>query len=168
MRPPIASMAGALIIAFAAAACASSGAAPAVGAERACTPVSVDSAFAALAPVYRDCDVDRPATVASTGARPDLRPQLTQQCMSAELEFVVDERGRPLPDPVHIVRTNSREFAQALIDVLPSWRYTPAEKNGEAVRQVVRLQQSVQVRFVAAPMGTTPVVSGSTVAPQPC
>jgi hypothetical protein len=122
----------------------------------------VDSAFASLGQVYRDCDVDREATRIANGAHIDLVGVTARPCMSVDLEFVVDENGRAIPAPVVIVRTTSRDFGDAVAASVPSWRYTPAQKDGNPVRQLVKTHEMVQTRTVVVRSNSpVPPTSGS-------
>lgn len=139
-------------------ACASGGGAPpVVGASgRACSVTRVDSAFLALGTVYRDCDVDRPAIRTSMGGHPDFTAVQPLACMSVDLEFIVDEDGKPIPAPLHVLRATSEDFAEAIVATVPGWHYAPAMKDGHPVRQVVHAHEVVQTRVVVAPAGSLP------------
>ena len=154
---------GAVCIAVVTACASGGGAPPAVGASgRSCSVDKVDSTFAALGQVYRDCDVDRMATRIATGAHPDLAGVTARPCMSADVEFVVDENGRVISAPVVVVRATSTEFGDAIAATVGSWRYQPAEKDGHPVRQIVKDHEMVQTRTVVVRQGSSPPpMSGS-------
>jgi hypothetical protein len=88
-------------------------------------------------PVYRACQVDKPAMVAN--AVTDLRFKATPgrtTCFSAEIEFVVDTLGSPEIRTVHVVRASDPDFADAIIASIRDWRYEPAQLGGHTVRQI--------------------------------
>jgi hypothetical protein len=127
-----------------------------------CDLLSGDSSFAQRGPVYLACAVDRPATL--MGARPTLAwPLGPDQCVSAEVRFVVDTAGAPEPALVQITRTNDPSFARAYARSIASRRYEPALRGGTAVRQIVTDGQ------ISANMITrTPIVPGQVVSRPPC
>ncbi len=154
---------GAAALAVAAAACASTGstasggAAPvaslgtgAYGAAE-CSPATVDSVFASVAPVYRNCDVNRPAMARDTSVFLNDLPPQGQSCLSAVVEFVVGANGLTLPQPTKIVQTNSPAFARALLRSVERWRYVPAERNGKPVRQLIRLEAATRATSALDP-----------------
>lgn len=53
------------------------------------------------------------------------------------LEFVVDERGTPIPETLRVVRTTDSNYSNAIVADVPSWRYAPAQRNGSVVKQLV-------------------------------
>jgi hypothetical protein len=102
-----------------------------------CTdPVPTD--FAALGTVYVDCQVDRRAVPEPTRPAPPTGFTPAQACGSVLIEFVVDEAGRPIADPIRVVRSNDSRLLEAMRADLHLKRYKPAIKNGVPVRQVVQ------------------------------
>ncbi len=147
--------------------CASSGAVGVNG--RSCTPATVDSTYAALGVVYRNCDVDSPAVAISTNIRPDLQGATALSCMSATVQFVVDEHGHVIPAGATVVRTNLTAFGRMVLDDVPQWTYRPAVKDGVPVRQLVQIKKTVQTSVTRVPVGRAPPTrSGSTIAPEDC
>jgi hypothetical protein len=145
------------------AACASGG-----GAKRSesCGLRTSDSTFLARGPVYRDCAVDRRATATST-RNPDFRPpSYRTTCYYANVEFVVDPTGHVEEGTPRVVSTNETSLGQALLDVVPSWRYEPAQLNGVPVRQIVTEHRAIGVGTVVVPKGSGPP-SGLPAANQP-
>lgn len=106
-----------------------------------CSVAVVDSAWLTAGPVYRDCDVERPA-VAKTMGRPSFAFPRELSCAIVELEFVVDSTGRPRPETARIISTNSTEYAERLLETLPRWRYAPARRAGAPVSQVVHVRHA--------------------------
>ena len=51
--------------------------------------------------------------------------------------FVVDATGKIEPRTIQILRAADRKFAEVVESFLPSMRFTPAELDGKAVRQVI-------------------------------
>lgn len=111
------------------------------GTPPACSVAAVDSAWLASGPVYRDCDVERPAAARTTG-RPRFTFPRELSCVIVELEFVVDSTGRPRPETARVVSTNSAEYAELLLETLPRWRYEPARRAGAPVHQVVHVRHA--------------------------
>ncbi|MFL5575522.1 MAG: energy transducer TonB [Gemmatimonadaceae bacterium] len=62
------------------------------------------------------------------------------------VQFIVDESGRVAPGTVHVERAEYREFVQAVLDVLPQYRFTPAELNGCPVKSLVQLPFEFRMR----------------------
>lgn len=85
------------------------------------------------------------------------RPPI-KECYNAVIAVVVDERGSAVPATARIIRTNDTEFAQAFLSTVPAWRFTPAQKNGMPVKQVVELGQAAMTRVVRSdrPMNAPP------------
>lgn len=152
----------------AAAGCASSGAVAHGNHGRSCTPETVDSAYAALGVVYRNCDVDMEAAAITTPIPSDLGSQSSLACMSATVQFVVDEHGRVLSTGAKVVRANLTAFGRTVLDALPEWTYRPAIKDGAPVRQLVEFKETVLTRTTVSSSRGSSTRSGSTTAPQDC
>ena len=123
-----------------------------------CSVAEIDAARYGAGPVYRDCDVDRAAKLKKQSRpRADLPDDVP--CAIAELEFAVDETGRPVEGTALVVETNLPALAEATARSLGEWRYEPAMKGGAAVRQAVRARvaRSNEKRpFVVARPGERP------------
>ena len=145
------------ILSIATAACASASGGSRKGA---CALVSGDSIYLKRGTVYRDCAVDQRASLVDRSAHPDFRPTSLppggRACYSAEVEFVVDTTGVPEAEPVTVLRSTNREFAQAVVAVVPRWRYQPATIQGVPVRQIVREREAIAQEVVAVPAGQMP------------
>jgi protein TonB len=50
---------------------------------------------------------------------------------SVQVEFVVDTTGHP--SGINIKSTSDRDFAEAVVDAVKQWRFTPAQRNGAPV-----------------------------------
>jgi protein TonB len=50
---------------------------------------------------------------------------------SVQVEFVVDTTGKPAE--INIKSTSDRDFAEAVVDAVKQWRFTPAQHNGSPV-----------------------------------
>ena len=128
-----------------------------------CTGDARDSTTMAMAPVFRDCEVDRTAKV-SKEVRPNFQPEqygARSSCFRTELEFVVDTAGRPEMDAVKVVSDNSAELTEAVKQALPALRYEPAMRDGKPVRQLVRYKSGVAVRTVVVSSSSGPPSSAS-------
>ena len=119
--------------------------------------------------MYRDCAVDRQATLTNANVHPDWNPgpSARNNCFSVELEFVVNEAGRVERETATVVQTNDRSFADAWLTTLAEWRFEPAIRAGTPVRQIVDTKRSAQTRVVVAssPGGAARPPSGSQRAP---
>ena len=113
-----------------------------------------------LGPVFRDCQVQTKAALLTKDIRPDFRPSTTNtksgNCYSAELEYVVNEQGAVETKTVRVVKTTDQALADAIISILPQWKFEPAKLNGVAVRQIVSDTYSIQSQVVIVPAGTRP------------
>jgi protein TonB len=72
---------------------------------------------------------------------------------SVQVEFVVDTTGHT--SGIAIKSSSDREFAEAVVDAVKQWRFTPAQRNGAPVATKVVLP----VRVVAAPKADVFVAS---------
>jgi hypothetical protein len=138
------------------------------GAARAdrCPLHDQDSVYASsTGPVYRDCAVDRRATLTNTDVHPQgaVAPGAPgpDRCYSVEMEFVVDAHGRPEVNTARIIRTNDQSFADAWLKTLPAFRYEPAMRNGVPVRQIVDERRTAATKTVVVRAGSMPPPPGS-------
>lgn len=117
-----------------------------------------DTTFAAGRTLYRDCAVDKRATLLTTNIRPDFTPtpRPGTACHAADLEFVVDTTGLPELGTARIARSNDHDYADALFATLPSWKYEPARLQGRPVRQLVLEHRSIVTATVVVPAGSPP------------
>lgn len=148
------------LAAAAAAACSSAAGSAGSAAGGRCAPVS-DSTLIAGGPVFRDCDVDRVARNLTPDARIAWQPRLDRnqrgtRCYATEVEFVVGRDGRPEMATARVVRATEAGMGTAVLQSLPSWRYDPATKAGEPVRQLIRERRVVATATVAVPAGGGP------------
>jgi hypothetical protein len=140
----------ATVLAVLVGACASSGNRTSIASDD-CALRSQDSTFAAHIPLYRDCAVHRKARQLETGIHPEFRPgNASNGCYSAELEFVVSPAGSPDASTVRVVRTNTAEFADAALAVVPRLKYEPAQRSGSNVAQIVVEKFEMTTNGVAA------------------
>jgi len=115
-----------------------------------CPLMQTDSAFLARGPVYRDCAVDIRARRIPDRSRVDFTPQKTgQSCYAVELEFVVDNLGKPERETARVVRSTDRTFADAVMATIQDWRYEAAVLDHHPVRQIVLEKQTLAVAAVA-------------------
>ena len=56
---------------------------------------------------------------------------------SVSVEFVVDTTGHP--SAINIKSTSDRDFAEAVVDAVKQWRFSPAQHNGAPVATKVIL-----------------------------
>ena len=127
------------------------------GRRTACLLAPADSVYLRFGPVYPECAVDQRARLLGTPPRLDFRPPPGgKACYTAEVEFVVDTAGIPQLDTVKVIRANDPSFLDAVLRVLPSWRYAAARLNGVPVRQIIRAKQGMAVRLVVVREGQRP------------
>jgi periplasmic protein TonB len=62
------------------------------------------------------------------------------------VQFVVDTAGRADMASVRILRANYREFVEAVLKVLPEYRFQPATVNGCPARMYVQLPFAFAIR----------------------
>ena len=142
----------AALVTAAAVGCASAG-----GPHRnSCELLSADSVYLAGQPLYRDCAVDERARLRTSNVTPDFRPSGDRSCYSAVIQFVVDSTGTPEEATARVIQSNSTQFADAMLRMIPQLSYRPARKNGIPVRQIVQERRSVAL--VAARVGSGPAL----------
>jgi hypothetical protein len=114
-----------------------------------CTGTPLDPLVVA-GPVYRDCDVDRPANLRGTAPQPAWTPGTAEaregRCFRAEFQFVVDTLGVPDLATLQAVAANHTGYAEAVRSTLARLRYEPARLAGRPVRQIVVYRQTMATR----------------------
>ena len=112
-----------------------------------CTGEVPDSALLHRGPVYRDCDVDKPARLRTVDLPIDYNPTTgglgSSRCLRAEFQFVVDTVGQVEQATVRPGNSNDRGLENAVRGNLGQLRYEPARKAGAKVRQVVVFARAV-------------------------
>lgn len=122
----------------------------------ACALRPQDSTFSVSGTVYRDCAVTAKAVPLTKDIHPDFQPpQKSGGCYVAEMEYVVNERGVIETKTARVVRTNNQAFAEAVISILPQWKFEPAKLNDVPVRQIVTDKQQMMTMMVAMPAGSS-------------
>lgn len=123
-----------------------------------CTGTPIDP-LVVVGPVYRDCDVDRPARLRGSPPQPAWTPRgsdlVDGRCFRAEFQFVVDTLGAPDLSTLTAVSSSSTEYGEAVRATLRNLRYEPAILGGKPVRQIVVYRQSAAIRIGSSP--TRPV-----------
>lgn len=122
-------------------------------------PSQIDSTYLLRGIVYRGCDVDNPAHAVQVAVRPDYQAARGESCLNAEFEFVVGRDGTPEVETARLVRTNNSRYAESLKRLLPTLRYTPAKKDGEPVRQVVRWSYAMVAVVTSSRSGGSPPIT---------
>jgi hypothetical protein len=125
------------------------------GAQARCELLAADTLYLRDGPVYRDCAVDRRASLVNRGIGPDLNFFLGSLsptevpvrglCFRIEFTFVVDTTGAPEDGTARVVRSSDPRWTDTVLRWLPMWIYRPALKGGVPVRQVVRERRSILV-----------------------
>jgi TonB family protein len=104
--------------------------------------VPADTAEGAGGTVYRETEVDRPATpvVGNPGPRYPVGARNIGRGAELLVQFVVDSTGRAEPSTFRVLRNDGdADFERAVREVLPRWRFMPARLGGRPVRQLVQL-----------------------------
>ena len=139
------------------------------GATSSCGLAPGDSIFIGPRPVFRDCAVQRVASLVSNESHPNFRPDSPRNtCFFADLEFVVDSTGRPESGTARVVRANDDKFGQAILATLSEWRFEPALREGKHVRQIVDFHKTASVTVVVVPAGQPITRPPSSQRPQSC
>jgi hypothetical protein len=145
---------GCLMIGCIVAACAHGGG----GAATDCLLTQADSVHLQSGPVYRDCAVDRGARLSESSVRVDYRPTVrlrpgSVDCYYAEVHLVVDASGNPELETARLGRTNEPGWGRAVLASVRSWKYEPARKDGEPVRQIVRERRTAALALTVVRSG---------------
>lgn len=115
-----------------------------------CTGTPVDP-LVVVGPVYRDCDVDRPARLRGNPPRLNWTPSgsdlVDGRCFRAEFQFIVDTLGVPDLSTLQAVSSNNGDYAEAVRASLSVLRYEPARLDGRPVRQIVVHNPSMAIRI---------------------
>lgn len=118
-----------------------------------CPGTPIDTS-AIAGPVYRDCQVDKPAKLRGTPPRPKWSPSTSEvsdgRCFRAAFRFIVDESGAILPGTIEVSSSNNAGFENAVRGTLFQLQYDPAMLDGQPVRQVVTHKQSMGIRVVVS------------------
>ena len=120
----------------------------------ACEPVP-ETRRAGLPQVYAECEVDVKAKRVDGPMNLQYSPTGNETCLAAAVDVVVDAAGSMVRGSAVIVRSTTPAFAAAVIAALQEQKFTPARKNGLAVPQVVRHEQSLAMRMVAIGRSST-------------
>ena len=123
-----------------------------------CEPKQLDSVWLAAGPVYRECEVDRPARLLNPTVPSEYLPpeNVIQRCLTAVIYVVVDTSGSPELNTARIARTNAPEFGRALLRRAQSWLFEPARKSGVAVRQVAAVGRAIIIADAVSPSTCIP------------
>ena len=118
-----------------------------------CAAAPGDTLYTQSRPAYRDCAVTTKVSRLASQLHPDWTPprDTREACFSVEMEYVVDENGYVEMPTAHIVRSNTKELADAFMALLPQYRFRPATLNGTPVRQIVVDKNTVETARVAVP-----------------
>ena len=72
----------------------------------------------------------------------------------AVARYVVDREGHVEVSTITLDSTSAPELGRRLLDVLPSWRYYPALRNGRPVRQLTEVEVVKQGHGIAVSLAT--------------
>jgi protein TonB len=100
-------------------------------------PVSTDQ-------TYFEFQVERPASMLDDSPKPKYPTVLESSGIAGEVQaqFVVTSNGKADMDTFKVLKSTNELFTQAVKNVLPRMRFSPAQIGGKAVNQLV--QQSFQ------------------------
>ncbi|MEO8335606.1 MAG: hypothetical protein ABI664_11575 [bacterium] len=147
---------GVFVVAAFVSACASSGS-KAATAGSGCELRPQDSTFAMHIPLYRECAVDRKAQLLTTNISPEYRPSNPgNACFSAEVEYVITADGHVDGATARVLRTTTPAYGEAVLAVLPRYRFEPAKVNGAPVAQITWQKFEAISKVVAVVAGTRP------------
>lgn len=90
---------------------------------------------------YSEFQVERRATLQPGNPTSQYPPMLRSANVEGEVlaQFVVDTAGRVDMSTFHVLKSTHDLFTQAVKDVLPQLKFSPAEAGGRKVRQLVQL-----------------------------
>ena len=90
---------------------------------------------------YFEFQVDKPALLVPGKSFPAYPESLRASNIAGDVlaQFVVDTTGTPEIASFKALKTSDPLFAQAIKDALPSMHFTPAERGGVKVRQLVQM-----------------------------
>ncbi len=101
-------------------------------------------------PAYFEYETDKPALSVPGNPFPSYPSTLRALRIEGEVlaQFMVDTMGRPDMSTVRILdpQHTYREFAESVIETLPKMRFTPAERRGCKVKQLVQLPFAFELR----------------------
>ena len=91
--------------------------------------------------VWNTNQVDRSPAIAGRAIEPRYPAQLRAAGVEGRvvLQFVVDTLGRAEPGDMTVMETSSPQFADAVREVLPRYRFIPGEAGGHKVRTRVQI-----------------------------
>jgi hypothetical protein len=130
----------------------------------ACDPIASDSARFGPAPVFAACEVDRAARLRGRPQASGVTFPVGVTCLSAEYEFVVDERGAPVVESAKLLFASTPEYGAAVRTMLARVRYAPAQRQRTPVRQLVAerfSQQEVDLSERRVPFTVVTVTPGA-------
>ena len=102
--------------------------------------------------MYFEFQVEKPVAPAAGNAAPVFPQILRRAGVEGEVlvQFVVDENGVVMPGTTKVMKATHALFQQAVVDAVPSYRFSPALVGGRPVKQLV------QQPFVFALAGARP------------
>jgi hypothetical protein len=116
--------------------------------------------------VYAACEVDVKAKRPDVPLNVQYSATEDETCGTAAVDVIVDAAGNVVRGSAVIVRSTSPVLAMAVVTALQEQKFTPARKNGVAVPQVVRHEQSFATRLLV--VARSPTQSTRRSAPSRC
>lgn len=113
----------------------------AAGAARAGAQDSARTAAPAADQPYFEFQVEKEARLFGTSRPPTYPESLQRTGVTGKVivQFVVDTVGVPQMSTFRVIESTHPLFAEAVREVLPQYRFRPAEIGGRKVRQVVQM-----------------------------
>jgi periplasmic protein TonB len=92
------------------------------------------------ADVFVESQVDKPVAPLPGNPAPRYPDRMREKNVEGEVivRFVVDTTGYVIPGTIKIIKSTNAAFAGSVRDALPSMRFTPAERQGKKVRQLIQ------------------------------
>jgi len=95
---------------------------------------------------YFEFQVEKPALAREGNPNPKYPSMLESSRVEGKVlaQFVVDTNGRADMGTFKVLQADNELFGQSLKNVLPQWRFYPAEAGGHKVKQIVQLPVAFQ------------------------
>jgi hypothetical protein len=116
--------------------------------SKSCDRSDQDTSSVPHSPLFHACAVYSPAHVVRSTNLNFRGEARDRACYSAVVTVAITATGVPEASTVHVVRSTSRDFAEAAVAMLLAARFEPARLGGEPVRQLFELHTALTVHRV--------------------
>lgn len=108
---------------------------------------------------YVDSQVDKPAAPDRSNAPPEYPELLRREGVEGTVmaQFVVDTTGRADVTTFRVLKPAHPLFVQAVRNALPKMKFSPAERDGRKVKQLVRAPFAFRIACLARPWRMKPI-----------